>query len=154
MILCVCVSLVLIFIHYHRLNSVIHLDLEGNDETMEAKELQRKQRLQGTIHRWVGVGAFSWAIERMTYWLYMQVKSKELDNSLLMILLDLLFLDPNCSRNIQAFFYFSKDCFCHPATQFSCADEKLGTICAWCNICHGQCAGPVCSGLSRCQSSL
>ena len=55
MILCVCLSLVLVCIHYQRLNSVIHLDLEGNDETMGAKELQRKQRLRGTVHRWVGV---------------------------------------------------------------------------------------------------
>lgn len=121
---------------------------------MEAKELQRKQRLRGTVHRWVGVGAFSWAIERMTYWLYRQVKSNGVVQLAMVILLDLLFLDPNCSRNIQAFVYFSKDSFCHPATQFLCADENLGTICAWCSVCHGQCAGPVCSGLSHCHISL
>lgn len=66
----------------------------------------------------------------MTYLLYTQVKSNGVVQLAMMSLLDLLCLDPNCSRNTQTFFYFSKDCFCHPAPQFSCADEKLGTICA------------------------
>lgn len=127
----VCMRVIgLVFTHYHRLNSVTHLDLEGNDETMEAKELHRKQKSQGAIHRWVGVGVFSWDIERMTCWLYTQVKSNGVVQLAMMSLLDLLFLDPNCSMNTQTFFYFSKDCFCHPAPQFSCVDEKLGTICA------------------------
>lgn len=42
----------------------------------------------------------------------------------MVILLDLLFLDPNCSRNIQAFVYFSKTVFATQPLSF-CVQMKI-----------------------------
>lgn len=44
----------LVFIQDHNLNSATQLDLEGNDENMEPKELQWEQRFQGIASRWGG----------------------------------------------------------------------------------------------------
>ena len=100
----------LVFIHNHKLNSAIQLDLKGNEENMEPKELQWEQRLQGTASRWGWGALLSYRRNGLV-----GKKSKELELSTVGngdLLAGLAIPGPKTLHgfhNVHAFFHLSKD---------------------------------------------
>ena len=63
------VSYVFFLFHNHKLNFAIQLNLEGNKENMEPKEVQWKHKDYSIFWADGNEGVLSWATEGMIWWL-------------------------------------------------------------------------------------
>ena len=133
----------LVFIHNHKLNFAIQLDLKGNEENMEPKELQWEQRLQDIASRWGRDALLSY--RRNGLMGKMPASQKKLELSTVGngdLLAGLAIPGPKTLHgfhNVHAFFHLPKDhMLAIQPFSLGSADKKLGTVCVWSSICHGQ----------------